>query len=237
VFVEQVLDIIDDYARERGWFYNRIDGSIGRAKRTFLIDRFNAKGSQDFIFLMSTRAGGMGINLQTADTCILFDSDWNPQPDLQAMARVHRIGQTKTVHVYRLVANGTAEERIVQRAQRKLYLDQMVNRKKNGEDVEVEQEAEDDEGVSVEGGRGEGGGGDVSVMIYIERLLCERSEDHSRAVKSDRRTSHRLFPLFAPCLWHNSAVQRDLRTDYYYATGWTGDQRHTDNPRARKGRQ
>ena len=70
----------------------------------------------------------MGINLQSADTCILFDSDWNPQPDLQAMARVHRIGQTKTVHVYRLITGGTIEERIYERAQKKLFLDKMVNR-------------------------------------------------------------------------------------------------------------
>ena len=66
--------------------------------------------------------------LGTADTCILFDSDWNPQADLQAMARVHRIGQTKTVHVYRLITRGTVEERMIQRAEKKLYLDSMVNR-------------------------------------------------------------------------------------------------------------
>ena len=77
---------------------------------------------------MSTRAGGMGINLQTADTVILMDSDWNPQVDLQAMARVHRIGQKSTVHVYRLISQGTMEERVVQRAQKKLFLDAMVNR-------------------------------------------------------------------------------------------------------------
>eukprot|EP00966_Prymnesium_polylepis_P101434 2349272-Prymnesium_polylepis.1 len=77
---------------------------------------------------MTTRAGGLGINLQTADTCILFDSDWNPQCDLQAMARVHRLGQTKPVHIYRLVSGGTAEERVVQRAQKKLYLSETVNR-------------------------------------------------------------------------------------------------------------
>ena len=87
-----------------------------------------APGSDVFLFLMSTRAGGLGVNLQTADTCVLFDSDWNPQADLQAMARVHRIGQTKPVHVYRLVTAGTVEERIVQRAEKKLYLDAMVNR-------------------------------------------------------------------------------------------------------------
>ena len=77
---------------------------------------------------MSTRAGGLGINLQTADTVILYDSDWNPQVDLQAMARVHRIGQTKLVHVYRFVTENTVEERILLRAEKKLYLDKMVNR-------------------------------------------------------------------------------------------------------------
>ena len=70
------------------------------------LQSFNAPGSKVFLFLMTTRAGGLGINLQTADTCILFDSDWNPQVDLQAMARVHRIGQTKTVLLYRLVSPG-----------------------------------------------------------------------------------------------------------------------------------
>ena len=82
---------------------------------------------------------GLGINLQTADTVILYDSDWNPQPDLQAMARVHRIGQTKVVHVYRLVTRGTIEERIVERAENKLYLDQMVNSKELG-DMAADQE-------------------------------------------------------------------------------------------------
>ncbi|GMI15434.1 hypothetical protein TrVE_jg5295 [Triparma verrucosa] len=123
----QVLDIIEDYCLMRGWKYSRLDGSVGRAQRSYIVDRFNAPDSPEFLFLMSTRAGGMGLNLQTADTVILYDSDWNPQPDLQAMARVHRIGQKKTVHVYRLVTTGTVEERVVQRAQKKLYLDKMVN--------------------------------------------------------------------------------------------------------------
>jgi SWI/SNF-related matrix-associated actin-dependent regulator of chromatin subfamily A member 5 len=96
-------------------------------QRTVDINSFNMPGSSKFVFLMSTRAGGLGINCQTADTCILFDSDWNPQIDLQAMARVHRIGQTKVVHLYRLVTSGTVEARIVQRAEKKLYLDKMVD--------------------------------------------------------------------------------------------------------------
>ena len=123
-----VLDILDDYLRFRGYRFCRLDGSTNRVQRTVDINTFNAPGSPLFAFLMSTRAGGLGVNLQTADTCVLFDSDWNPQPDLQAMARVHRIGQTKKVHVYRLVTPGTVEERIVQRAEKKLYLDKMVNR-------------------------------------------------------------------------------------------------------------
>ena len=87
---------------------------------------------------MSTRAGGLGINAQTADTVVLFDSDWNPQVDLQAMARVHRIGQKKLVHIYRLVTKGTVEERIIARAQKKLYLDKMVNRDSTKQAVEYE---------------------------------------------------------------------------------------------------
>jgi len=79
------------------------------------MDTFNAPGSDIFSFLLSTRAGGLGINLATADIVILFDSDWNPQVDLQAMDRAHRIGQTKTVRVFRFVTEGTVEEKIIER--------------------------------------------------------------------------------------------------------------------------
>jgi SWI/SNF-related matrix-associated actin-dependent regulator of chromatin subfamily A member 5 len=123
-----MLDILEDYCTMRGWKFCRFDGSTPRAQRNYKINQFNAPDSEYFIFLMSTRSGGLGINLQTADTCILYDSDWNPQPDIQAMARVHRIGQKKVVHVYRLVSSGTVEERVLERAEKKLYLDQMVNR-------------------------------------------------------------------------------------------------------------
>lgn len=122
-----VLDLIEDYCRMRGWRYCRLDGSTDRARRNYLIKRFNEPNSEHFLFLMSTRSGGMGLNLQTADTCILYDSDWNPQSDIQAMARVHRIGQKNTVHVYRLVTAGTVEERMLERAEKKLLLE-MVNR-------------------------------------------------------------------------------------------------------------
>eukprot|EP01134_Creolimax_fragrantissima_P000987 CFRG0987T1 len=122
-----MLDLIEDYLLLLGYKYVRLDGQTNRIQRMINISQFNAPKSEVFIFILSTRAGGLGVNLQTADTCILFDSDWNPQSDLQAMARVHRIGQTQPVTIYRMIMTGTVEERIVARAARKLMLDEMVS--------------------------------------------------------------------------------------------------------------
>ena len=133
-----MLDILEDYLELRGYEFVRLDGSTNRYRRRINIQRFNEKNSKLFIFLMSTRAGGLGINAQTADTVILYDSDWNPQVDLQAMGRVHRIGQTKMVHIYRLVARNSVEERIIARAEKKLYLDKMVNRDSTRQGMEME---------------------------------------------------------------------------------------------------
>ncbi|KPI41889.1 Chromodomain helicase hrp3 [Cyphellophora attinorum] len=119
----KMLDILGDYMEMRGHAYQRLDGTIAAAPRRMAIDHFNAPDSSDFCFLLSTRAGGLGINLMTADTVIIFDSDWNPQADLQAMARAHRIGQTKPVSVYRLVSKETVEEEILERARNKLMLE------------------------------------------------------------------------------------------------------------------
>merc|ERR1719215_2310793 len=91
-----------------------------------MMDEFNAPGSEKFCFLLSTRAGGLGINLATADIVVLYDSDWNPQVDLQAMDRAHRIGQKKPVQVFRFTTEGTVEEKIIERADRKLFLDAAV---------------------------------------------------------------------------------------------------------------
>ena len=119
----RMLDILSDYLRLRGYHYQRLDGTIGSGARKIAIDHYNAPKSNDFCFLLSTRAGGLGINLMTADTVILFDSDWNPQADLQAMARAHRIGQTRPVNVYRLVSKNTVEEEVLERARNKLMLE------------------------------------------------------------------------------------------------------------------
>lgn len=94
---QHMLDLLEDYCTYKKWLYERIDGKVGGAERQIRIDRFNAKNSSRFCFLLSTRAGGLGINLATADTVVIYDSDWNPHADLQAMARAHRLGQTNKV--------------------------------------------------------------------------------------------------------------------------------------------
>lgn len=96
----RMLDIIAEYLTMRHFPFQRLDGSIKGELRKQALDHFNAENSPDFCFLLSTRAGGLGINLATADTVVIFDSDWNPQNDLQAQARAHRIGQKNQVRYF-----------------------------------------------------------------------------------------------------------------------------------------
>jgi SWI/SNF-related matrix-associated actin-dependent regulator of chromatin subfamily A member 5 len=124
--MSRLLDILEDYCVFRQYQYCRIDGSTAHEDRISAIDEYNKPGSEKFVFLLTTRAGGLGINLTTADTVVLYDSDWNPQADLQAMDRAHRIGQTKQVVVYRFVTDNAIEERVLERAAQKLRLDQLV---------------------------------------------------------------------------------------------------------------
>ena len=124
--MSRVLDILEDYCVFREHKYCRIDGSTAHEDRIAAIDDYNKPGSEKFVFLLTTRAGGLGINLTSADIVILFDSDWNPQADLQAMDRAHRIGQTKQVVVYRFVTEQAIEEKVLERAAQKLRLDQLV---------------------------------------------------------------------------------------------------------------
>ena len=121
-----MLNIIQDYLTIKGYTFERIDGNVKINDRQAAIDRFSAPGSDRFIFLICTRAGGVGINLTAADTVIIYDSDWNPQNDIQAQARCHRIGQDKAVKVYRLITSHTYEMEMFQRASLKLGLDKAV---------------------------------------------------------------------------------------------------------------
>lgn len=129
-FVE-MLSLIEDYCRLlRGWDTCRIVGDVAQSDRADQIDQFNTNPAMK-IFLLSTRAGGQGINLASADTVILFDSDWNPQQDLQAQDRAHRIGQTRPVVVYRFATQGTVEEGLLMSASAKRRLEKLVIKKGN----------------------------------------------------------------------------------------------------------
>ncbi|KAK8937941.1 ATP-dependent DNA helicase DDM1 [Platanthera guangdongensis] len=122
----KLIDLLDYYLSEIGMEVCRIDGKVKLDERRKQIEDFNNLSSNINIFLLSTRAGGLGINLTAADTCIIYDSDWNPQMDLQAMDRCHRIGQTKPVHVYRLATSHSVEGRIIKKAFGKLKLEHVV---------------------------------------------------------------------------------------------------------------
>ncbi|KAF2837304.1 SWI/SNF chromatin remodeling complex component [Patellaria atrata CBS 101060] len=199
------LDLIELYATTlRNWRICRIDGSVPQSERQAQILAFNRPGDGEHdtrprnLFLLSTRAGGQGINLAAADTVILFDSDWNPQQDLQAQDRAHRIGQTKNVIVYRFATRGTVEQRLLQSAGSKRRLEKLVirkggvgtggkgGRKGDGEEEEDEMEElrrmlrrEDGESVHLGDVLGEG---DL-------RVLLDRSEGaYERAEKGEEET-------------------------------------------------
>jgi superfamily II DNA/RNA helicase len=122
----RLMDILGDYLEWHGYKFLRLDGTTKTEERGTLLQKFNAPDSPFFMFLLSTRAGGLGLNLQTADTVILFDSDWNPQMDQQAEDRAHRIGQKKEVRVFVLVSVGSIEEEILERAKSKMGIDAKV---------------------------------------------------------------------------------------------------------------
>ncbi|KAH9518690.1 Chromodomain-helicase-DNA-binding protein 1-like [Bulinus truncatus] len=121
----RVLDIIQDYLGYRGYNYERLDGSVRGEERFLAVQNFNSN-DETFVFLLSTKAGGQGLNLTSADTVIFIDSDFNPQNDLQAAARVHRIGQDRPVKIIRLIGRNTVEEIIMSRAEAKLKLTEKV---------------------------------------------------------------------------------------------------------------
>ncbi|XP_045467902.1 ATP-dependent helicase brm isoform X1 [Harmonia axyridis] len=165
----QLMSIMEDYLNWRGFGYLRLDGTTKAEDRGDLLKKFNAKNSDYFLFLLSTRAGGLGLNLQSADTVVIFDSDWNPHQDLQAQDRAHRIGQQNEVRVLRLMTVNSVEERILAAARYKLNMDEkviqagMFDQKstgserqqflqsilhQDGDDEEEENEVPDDEAVN-----------------------------------------------------------------------------------------
>ncbi|KAF3490512.1 DNA repair and recombination protein RAD54 [Arthroderma uncinatum] len=122
----QTLDLFERLCRSRAYGCLRLDGTMGVKKRSKLVDRFNDPNGEEFVFLLSSKAGGCGINLVGANRLVLFDPDWNPAADQQALARVWRDGQSKDCFVYRFIATGTIEEKIFQRQSHKQSLSSCV---------------------------------------------------------------------------------------------------------------
>ncbi|XP_036444810.1 chromodomain-helicase-DNA-binding protein 4 isoform X1 [Colossoma macropomum] len=184
----KMLDLLEDFLENEGYKYERIDGGVTGVMRQEAIDRFNAPGAPQFVFLLSTRAGGLGINLATADTVIIYDSDWNPHNDIQAFSRAHRIGQNRKVMIYRFVTKASVEERITQVAKKKMMLTHLVVRPGLGSKAGSmsKQELDDilkfgtEELFKDEMGEGDNKEEDGSVIHYddqaIERLL-DRNQD------------------------------------------------------------
>jgi chromodomain-helicase-DNA-binding protein 1 len=164
----KMLDLLGEYMNYRGYSFQRLDGTIPAASRRLAIEHFNAPGSSDFAFILSTRAGGLGINLMTADTVVLFDSDWNPQADLQAMARAHRIGQVRPVSVYRMVSKDTVEEEVIERARNKLLL----------EFITIQRGVTDKEASEIQSKMSRGGAsvGEPNSTDDISRILKRRGQ-------------------------------------------------------------
>merc|ERR1712157_705258 len=121
----KMIDILEEFMNFRQHSYMRLDGSSKISERRDMVNDFQNR-DDIFAFLLSTRAGGLGINLTAADTVIFYDSDWNPTVDQQAMDRAHRLGQTKQVTVYRLICRGTIEEKILNRAREKSEIQNIV---------------------------------------------------------------------------------------------------------------
>jgi len=163
----RMMDILGDYLNWRNIKFSRLDGSMHFTDRQKNIDDFNTNPNVN-VFILSTRAGGLGINLTAADTCIIYDSDWNPQQDLQAQDRCHRIGQTSPVMVYRLVTKGTVDEKIVLRAAAKRKIEKLVIHKDKFNSVTADTKEK------------------ASMKINPEELLeLLHSQDHVGAVTCD----------------------------------------------------
>ena len=121
-----MLDVLGDYFTAHGHRFLRLDGDTASLERQRLIDKFNKPDSRVFVFLLSTRAGGLGINLTSADTVFIVDGDFNPHNDIQALSRAHRIGQKNNLMIYRLVGRSTVEEKMIEMARQKLLVGHLV---------------------------------------------------------------------------------------------------------------
>lgn len=228
----QCMTIIEDFFNFRGYKFLRLDGMTKSEERGDMLKIFNEKGSEYFIFLLSTRAGGLGLNLQTADTVIIFDSDWNPHQDLQAQDRAHRIGQKNEVRVLRLMTVNSVEERILAAARFKLNMDEKViqagrfNNRSTGserrellqsilradEEEEEENEAPDDEVINQMLARSED-----EFNKFQEMDIARRREDAELGPnRKPRLMEERELP---DCLTQEPEVEEEEEEEVVYGRG------------------
>ncbi|TLD29261.1 hypothetical protein PspLS_03556 [Pyricularia sp. CBS 133598] len=222
-FLDQ-LDIIEDFLAGLGFLYQRLDGTMSSLEKQKRIDEFNVPGSELFAFLLSTRAGGVGINLATADTVIIMDPDFNPHQDLQALSRAHRIGQMNKVLCFQLMTKGSVEEKIMQIGRKKMALDHVLI-----ETMDDEEAAPDDlESILKHGAEQLFSDDNEKEVIKYDDNSIEKLLDRSHLVNpelSDNEKRDREFTLAR--VWQNDkgTLADDLEvaeagTDVMGSTGW-----------------
>ncbi|KAF4623265.1 hypothetical protein D9613_002145 [Agrocybe pediades] len=196
------LDIVEDFLQGEGYKFLRLDGSTKGSARQKSMDEFNKPDSEYFIFLLTTRAGGVGINLFTADTVIIFDPDFNPHQDLQAIARSYRYGQKKTCLVFKLMVKDSPEERIIQIGKKKLALDHLIVQKMDDDD--------------------EPGGEDVqSILTYGAQALYDSDQNARDIVYTDNDIEKLIEKTKKEAVKESSKAAGGLA--FSFAKIWTAD--------------
>ncbi|TRZ02633.1 hypothetical protein DNTS_000620 [Danionella cerebrum] len=193
----QTLDLFEKLCRIRRYLYVRLDGTMSIKKRAKIVERFNNPSSPEFIFMLSSKAGGCGLNLIGANRLVMFDPDWNPANDEQAMARVWRDGQKKTCYIYRLLSTGTIEEKILQRQAHKKALSSCV--------VDEEQDVERHFSL-----------GELRELFLLNEKTLSDTHDRFRCRRCVNGRQVRPPPDDSDCTcdlsnWHHCADKRGLK--------------------------
>ncbi|XP_036805168.1 transcription activator BRG1 isoform X6 [Oncorhynchus mykiss] len=224
-----LMTIMEDYFTYRNFKHLRLDGTTKAEDRGMLLKAFNDPASQYFIFLLSTRAGGLGLNLQSADTVVIFDSDWNPHQDLQAQDRAHRIGQLNEVRVLRLCTVNSVEEKILAAAKYKLNVDQkviqagMFDQKSSSHErrafLQAILEHEEQDEVGAPGGVWKSGGSweedEVPDDETVNQMIARSEEefDHFMRMDLDRRREDARNPRRKPRLMEEDELPTWIMKD------------------------
>ncbi|XP_056130294.1 DNA repair and recombination protein RAD54-like [Lampris incognitus] len=201
----QTLDLFEKLCRSRRYLYVRLDGSMSIKKRAKIVERFNCASSPEYIFMLSSKAGGCGLNLIGANRLVMFDPDWNPANDEQAMARVWRDGQKKTCYIYRLVSTGTIEEKILQRQAHKKALSSCV--------VDEEQDVERHFSL-----------GELRELFSLNEDTISDTHDKFRCQRCVNQRQVRPPPDSSDCTcdlsqWHHCSDKRGLK-DLVLQASW-----------------